>query len=269
VGKGRTLAANVPAPVNVLPLGFVTDPVGPHASRTMLLADLRLLFSTCPPDATLADYRAAVVDENILMKSTMGNRRITFWRLCDFYALDPEVLLFRALRVLWDADEAGQPLLALLCVAARDPVFRATTELVLNVPPGVVLLPQAMEAVVQRAFPGRYGPKSLKSIGQHVLGSWQQGGHLAGKMLKRRAKAHATPGATAYALLLGYVCGARGLRLFETLWARLLDTSPAELDALAFAAAQRGWLDYRRIGDVVQIEFPALIGAAGVTHGEH
>jgi len=100
-------------PDEALRHGFVTDPVGPHASRTMLLADLQLLLSACPPDATLSDYRAAVVDQNVLMKATKANRRETFQRLCQFYALDPDVPLFRVLRALWDADEAGQPLLAL------------------------------------------------------------------------------------------------------------------------------------------------------------
>ncbi len=125
------------------------------------------------------------------------------------------------------------------------------------------------EEAVGAAFPERYGVKTLKSIGQHVLGTWGQGGHLRGMVIKRRARATATPAATAYALLLGYLSGVRGLALFETLWARLLDAAPAELDGLAFAAAQRGWLDYRRIGDVVQIEFPALMGAAEVAHSEH
>jgi hypothetical protein len=234
----------------------------------MLLADVRALLASCPPDATAAEYRAAIVEQNVLMKATMANRRETFQRLRQFYALDRDVLLFRALRTLWDADMEGQPLLALLCVAARDPVFRATAELVLSTPYGESLLTQTVEEVVQGAFPHRYGPKSLKSIGQHILGSWQQGGHLQGKMLKRRGKAHATPAATAYALLLGYLCGARGLSLFESLWARLLDVPPVEMDGLAFATSQRGWLDYRRVGSVVQIDFLALLGTPEVAHGE-
>ncbi len=261
VGKGRTLADSVPAPVDVLRLGFVTDPVGPHASRTMLIADVRLLLAACSPDATMADYRAAVVDENVLMKATTANRRETFQRLCQFYALDRSVPLFRSLRALWDADEASQPLLALLCVAARDPVFRATSDLVLLAPLGQVVTPLMAEGVVAEAFPDRYGAKTLKSIGQHIVGTWTQGGHLLGKQVKRRAKAHPTPAATAYSLLLGFLCGARGLGLFETLWAQLLDATAGELDGLAFAASQRGWLAYRRVGNVVQIEFPAFADA--------
>ena len=100
VGQGRTLAANVPALVNVLRFGFVNAPVGPHASRTMLLADVRLLLAACAPDAGMADYRAAVVDANVLMKATISNRRETFQRLSQFYALDPSLLVFRALRAL-------------------------------------------------------------------------------------------------------------------------------------------------------------------------
>ncbi len=269
VGKSSMGADSVPVPDSAPRFGFVNAPVGPHASRTMLLSDLRLLLAACPPDATMADYRAAVVDENVLMKATTTNRRETFQRLCQFYSLDRDVPLFRALRALWDADEAGQPLLALLCVAARDPVFRATADLVLHAPSGHLITPLLAEEAVGAAFPDRYGAKTLKSIGQHIVGTWNQGGHLRGKQVKRRARATATPTSAAYALLLGHLCGARGRTLFETLWARLLDTSPAEADGLAFAAAQRGWLDYRRIGDVVQIEFPALIGTAEVAHGEH
>jgi len=269
VGKSSMAADSMMIPDDALPLGFVNDPVAPHASRTMLLADMRQLLAACPPDATMADYRAAVVDENVLMKATTTNRRETFQRLCQFYSLDRDVPLFRALRALWDADEAGQPLLALLCIAARDPVFRATADLVLHAPSGHLITPLLAEEAVGAAFPDRYGAKTLKSLGQHIVGTWNQGGHLCGTQVKRRDRATATPAATAYALLLGYLCGARGLMLFETLWARLLDASSAEVDGLAFAASQRGWLTYRRIGDVVQIEFPALIGAAGVTHGEH
>lgn len=269
VGNSSMGADSVPVPDSAPRFGFVNDPVGPHASRTMLLSDLRLLLAVCPPDATMADYRAAVVDENALMKATMSNRRETFKRLSQFYTLNPNVALFRALRALWDADDASQPLLALLCVAARDPVFRATSDLVLAAAPGRAVTPQEAERAVEVAFPERYGAKTLKSIGQHVLGSWQQGGHLAGKIVKRRARAHVTPAATAYALLLGYLCGARGLALFESFWAQLLDAPLGELDGLAFAAGQRGWLDYRRIGDVMQIAFPKFLDSSEAAHGEH
>ena len=64
----------------------------------------------------------------------------------------------------------------------------------------------------------------------------------------------------ALALLLGHLCGARGRSLFDTGWAQVLDTAPGGLDSLAFAASQRGWIDFRSMGDVVEIGFTHLIG---------
>ena len=65
-------------------------------------------------------------------------------------------------------------------------------------------------------------------------------------------------GAVVYALFLGYLSGVRGLPLYETLWARLLDAPEHELDTLAFAASQRGWMDYRRMGEVAEFGFSWL-----------
>ena len=55
------------------------------------------------------------MDENVLGKATTSGREWAFRQLRRFYALDPQSLLFRALRDLWEYDPEGQPLLALLC----------------------------------------------------------------------------------------------------------------------------------------------------------
>jgi len=60
--------------------------------------------------------------------------------------------------------------------------------------------------------------------------------------------------------MLGHLSGVRGLPLYETLWVRLLDIPPNEIDALAFAASQRGLLEYRRMGDVAEFGFSELLG---------
>ena len=78
------------------------------------------------------------MDENLLGKPTATTRRITFERLRELYGLDPSLLVFRALRDVWDADESAQPLLALLCATARDPILRAMTPFVLRLPVGAL-----------------------------------------------------------------------------------------------------------------------------------
>ena len=106
-------------PAAALPLGFRNEPVGALTSRTIMLAELRLLLAAVPPDADPAAYRAAAVEDNALGKATPTTRRATLQHLRELYALSPDVPLFAALRDLWTADAAAQPLLALLCRSRR------------------------------------------------------------------------------------------------------------------------------------------------------
>src|SRR4051812_39589800 len=115
-------------PEEALRFGFVNSPVGTHTSRTLMLAELtRVLDGSCPA-AGAEEMRRLVVAENLTLKRTEATRRETFRRLRELYALDPRVLLYRALRDLWPAAESERPLLALLCAAARDPHLQATAQ---------------------------------------------------------------------------------------------------------------------------------------------
>ncbi len=67
--------------------GFVDKPVGAHSSRTMMLAELRLLLAACPQSANLEDYRTAIIDENVLLKETVATRKVSFRWLQELYAL--------------------------------------------------------------------------------------------------------------------------------------------------------------------------------------
>ena len=68
-----------------------------------------------------------------------------------------------------------------------------------------------------------------------------------------------TPTIVTYALFLAYLEGARAQRLFESSWVRVLDLSKDKIHDLTVAASQRGWLDYRRAGEVIDIRFPDLL----------
>lgn len=70
----------------------------------------------------------------------------------------------------------------------------------------------------------------------------------------------ATPASAAYALMLGHLSGVRGALLFDTYWTALLDVPVEMVDTLAFEAGRRGWLNYRRAGDVVELSFAEFLG---------
>ena len=240
--------------------GFAADSGSAHLARSYMLDELQGLLHYVPnPDASRAEYAAAIVDENCLGKRSGQTRKLTLRHLADLYALDSSVPLFRTLRFFWSRDDAAQPLLALLCACSRDSLLRQTAAFILKLPVAAAVPRSDMEDYLAQTYPDRFSAATLKSTAQNVLTTWTKSGHLHGKVNKTRARAHATPAAAAYALYLSYVLGARAAMLFESPYMALLDCSPAEAVELAGIAARRGWLISKRIGDVIEIRFPDLL----------
>ncbi len=231
-----------------------------HASKTMMLSELSLLLEAVPTDGSEDDYRRAVLEENVLLKKSDSTRKKSLKHLRELYVLDRRDLLFSALRTLFDQNPASLRLLALLMAVTRDGLLRATAPLILESPVGAPVRAATLSETVSAVFPDRMSPITLESVGQRTASSWTQSGHLKGRVNKIRVQAAASVGAVVCALMLGHLSGVRGLPLYETLWARLLDIPSNEIDALAFAASQRGLLEYRRMGDVAEFGFSKLLG---------
>ena len=240
--------------------GFRFTRGGAHLSRTMMLDELETLLSSVDGlDATQADYRRAIQEENYLGKRSQQTRALTYRHLADLYALDPEVTLFRTLTYFWKRDPQGHPLLALLCAYARDPVLRLSAPFILGMAEGTTTGREEMEVFLEEVEPGRFSKATLRSTAQNLNGSWTQSGHLTGHVRKVRRRPEATPGAAAYALLLGYVTGERGESLFRSNYANLLDCPLERRMELADVAARQGWLVFKRVGDVIEVLFPQLL----------
>lgn len=233
---------------------------GPSTSQTIMVSSLSALLDLTPTTAPAVAYRIAVIDENVLGKRTAGAREWAFRQLRRFYALDPTSLLFRALRDLWP-DPQGRPLLALLCAMARDPVLRASAPMVLAADYGTVIGPDDFEGVVENIFPGAYRPSTRRGTAQKLASSWQQAGHLAAlnPTRKVRTRVISSPSSVAYALLLGHLGGVRGAALLDTPWTRVLDQPGSRLIDLGVAASQRGMLEFRHAGGLIDVSFRALL----------
>lgn len=234
-------------------LGFRDGDRGTHSSRTLMLPELRSLFAATKADARVLDYRGAVVRDNVLGKRTQMTREHTVRKLKALYGLDLTLPVFRLLRTLWEQDVDGQPMMALLCGMARDPLLRMTAAPIVDAQVGAPLTPEIIEGLVRQGSPRRFTDSSVRSIARNVLSSWTQSGHLSGKLQKLRQKARSTAGAAAYAVALGFMEGQRGELLMSTFWTSLLDCRPDELRSLLVQASRRGWLDFRTAGDVVDV----------------
>ena len=239
--------------------GFRISTFGTILGRSIMLADLVQLLGACPSSARVEEYESAAVDQNVLGKPTASARKFGFRNLREFYALDLGVVIFRALRSLWDADPRAQPMLALLCATARDPILRTLTPFVLSVLPGAGLQPLMVSDEADRRFPGKFSPNPLRSLGRNAASSWEQAGLLYGARDKERVRPQARPASVAYALLLADLCGSRGRGLFDTLWLRMFDTPIENLREQAIAASRQGWLEYRSSGDVIEVTFRHLM----------
>ena len=231
-----------------------------HMARTMMLHELHILLDAVPDTASAhTEYTRAIEEDNCLGKRSYRTRILTRRHLTNLYMLTPNTTLFRALRYFWQRDPEGHPLIAALCVYARDPLFRITVPFVLRLEEGKGFSRESMEEYLEEQYPGRFSKATLVSTAQNLASSWAQTGHLQGRVKKSRSRAHATAGATAYALFLGFLAGERGESLFKTDYAKLLDCSIEIAYELAEAASRKGWIVFKRVGNVVEVLFPSLL----------
>jgi hypothetical protein len=238
--------------------GFRFGAKGTHTSRTMMLEDLTAVLEAVPADATRQTLVDAIIEENCLHKQTIATRKLSCQRMSELYSLDPTVPVFAALLRAWHASPAGRPLLALLCVIARDPLLAATIPAVIALPAGEEFRRDDMRRAIRTAVGERLNDSILDKVVRNAASSWTQSGHFDGRTLKRRQAVQATPASIAYALYLAHVSGFRGKDLFNNPWIAVLDCPPSIARELAQEAKRMRLLDLRTAGDVIEIGFRSL-----------
>ena len=232
------------------------------ASHTISIPHLVELLHAVPKDASAEQYREAVVDSNILGRPTHAGRQRSFRHLRELYLLDPARPEFAALRHFWDIDPSSHPLLAGLLAFIRDEVLRASFTAIADLPVGSGVTSADLTAAVAAQFGSEMSESTLGKTGRNTGACWTQTGHLAGRSRKVRTEVEARPAAIAYAAYLGYLAGGRGLGVLDNPWSKILGLAPGRtLEALRDAHTE-GLLDLLVAGNVVDVSFPALGGAA-------
>jgi len=239
--------------------GFRTGQKGVHNSRTLSYEDLETLLDAVPRGASNDEYRRAIREENVLAKNTDSTRRYVGQRLSQLYGLDPEILVFRVFRKYWERGERGRRMLALLLALARDPILRMTAPPILGMEKGEQLDKANLQDTIAEEAGDRFNETSVKKIAQMTASTWTQSGHLEGRTKKTRQRPENGPVSTAYALLLGHLCGVRGELLFDTFWAQALDTPEHERMDFAQAASQRNLMTYRNAGGIIEVDFEPVL----------
>lgn len=249
-----------PSHVRSEQFGFSYRRGSAHVARTMMLSELSHLLDSVPASSPSSEaYIRGIEEDNCLGKRSRQTRMLTRRHLSELYSLRPDTTLFRTLRYLWQRDPEGRPLIACLCAFARDPLLRSSAPFVLKLTEGQLFSREALEEYLEKEYPGRFSKATLTSTAQNLASSWTQSGHLTGRVKKIRSRATATAGSTAYALLLGFLTGERGESLFKTDCAKLLDCSFEKAVEFAETASRKGWIVFKRVGNVIEVLFPALL----------
>ena len=239
-------------------MGFIFDGTSTHNARTIMLNELEnLLQFINRPNASKEDYIHAIVEDNCLCKPSGVTRKKSAQHLVNLYALNPNTAIFKALLYFRQRETQSHQLLALLCSYCRDYVLRILIPQILQIPQGFVIQNQVMEEYLEKNRPGSFSQATLKSTVQNVMASLTKSGHLEGRLNKKRTRATATPGSVSYALYLGYLSGERGQSLFKTEYTALLDCSFDRMIDLTEAASRSGWMVFKHIENVFEIQFPA------------
>jgi hypothetical protein len=226
-----------------------------------MLSELSALFEATNSVSQRQGYSAAILEGNVLHKRTSAGRIQARQRLIELYGLDLEIPVFRVFRSLWDSAGEARPQLALLLALARDPLLRATAPPILGLPIGSELGRQALTDAVLAATEGRLKASVVDKVVRNASSSWRQSGHLDGRARKFRREVPPNPMGVTFALVLGYLLGVRGRRLFETEWMAIFDGSFDKRLAAAAEAKRSSWLDLRYGGEVVEIGFPTVLTA--------
>ncbi len=122
----------------------------------MMMQELGTVLANVPQGSGAADYREAILQRNVLGKTTDSTRRESLRRLRELYALDEATPIFGLLRRLHAIDAASLPLLAVLVAWARDPLFRATTQPVMEASEGERVETASLAKALVAAFPNQY-----------------------------------------------------------------------------------------------------------------
>ena len=239
--------------------GFRFNRNSVHSSRTIMLDELNLLLESTLGNHSFEQFIDAIKNENCLGKRSDKTRKLTAEHLIELYSLDPNVPIFRNFIFFWSRDEESRPMLALLCAVCRDNVLRSTYKVIQSISEGNILRRETMEDFIDSLEPDRFSNATLKSMAQNVNSSWTKSGHLIGRAKKTRKTANATPATIAYSLYLGYLSGYRGPELFETDFIKMNDCNKERAIELAEIASQRGWINFKKIGSVMEIVMPNMI----------
>lgn len=233
-------------------LGFIESSSGIHTSRTMMLQELDIIMSSIQEPLTPAMVRNAIIEDNILGKSTYSGRMNTAAKLVALYSF-AVVPLYTIFDRLYRASVIGRPAIALLMALSRDGVLREVLPLILRTRINEPLDKNEVATTLLVSKAMRFTEKTRNSTIRNILGSLRAAGCINRGQPSVRTPMQVDGEAVTFAVLIAWMRGKRGDDILASPWMQLLNVESSQLDGGLRSAHRIGLLNSRIMGKVVDI----------------
>ena len=244
-----------------------------HTSQTILASNATLLIAAMGTEPAAWDreaIRRKIVEDNLFGKRTESARLGSLRDMIALYGFDAPPPVTQAALAVWNTASNRSLLLGMLAVA-RDPILRASAQVIFAAESGESISFRTMAANLELEYPGRFSAGTLRAVGERCVSSWGQTGHLTNDTQRRRTAAIPDPALTGFAAFLAICAGFSGAAILESSWFRMLDVSSEQALSLLRRAEATGDIRLRIAGHVFDIDLAgnlaSIVAAGERTHG--
>lgn len=203
--------------------------------------------------------------QNVMGKKSGSGVEKTANYLRQLYGFDTNYAPFMAFHYFWKEAEAdNRPLLAFVFAINQDTLLAESIDVVAKTIPGEKVTIDMLEENIERYNPGKYSPRTRKSMAQNIASSWKQAGFIEGKVKNIRKQQEITYRVACLAFFLAYLKGDRGEFIWNSTVVKALCLTEASLRELAIECAKRDLMEYQHAGSLTSISFYNLLNKIGL-----
>jgi hypothetical protein len=235
-------------------------------NRNLSLVDL----STCMQyfgEAGETDFiklKKAIIEDNLLGKETISNRRDIIEKLRLFYALDASFPIFSFFQTMWVRNPNSRPLLAFQLAQARDRFLYKLHFLIESFTAEQQIQTKTVLNLLPDTWKSSYSENSINAMAKHLVSAWSEAGFLLKGSKKYRVMPEVFPENICYAIFLCKMQEISGEQIFNSVWLRSLLLDRQAIINLGIIANQKGIIEFQMSSNLLRIKFPELAGT-GIT----
>lgn len=227
-----------------------------HTARTIMFSELEKVMDYSIASGNFQES----LDNNVIGKKSSDGIKKTNNFLKILYKFDNLSNQFKAFKYFWKITEnEDKPLITFLYAIGNDYLLEESIPIVAETKIGEKVFIEKVEQNIETYYPGRFSPKTLRSMAQNIGSSWKQAGFITGKVKNIRTQPQISYNVIAFAFFLAFLDGNRGDFILTSKWVKALILNESNVRELAIGASRHELLQYQFGGNVTSISFSNLL----------